>query len=55
MKRTRSLPPTKTVLTDTKRDSPKAGADIGKIVNLMSVDANNIVEIAFSVFAMYTG
>ena len=31
--------------TDPKADDPKAGADIGKIVNLMAGDANRVCEI----------
>ena len=29
-------------MSDAKGDDPKAGADIGKIVNLMAVDANKV-------------
>ncbi|KDR78083.1 hypothetical protein GALMADRAFT_245072 [Galerina marginata CBS 339.88] len=36
-----------------KSDDPKAGADIGKIVNLMSSDANRMARLVSTIFIMY--
>ena len=43
------------IFADAKEDNPKAGADVGKIVNLMSTDVNQLVEIAFSGYFLYAG
>lgn len=40
---------------DPKGDEPKAGADIGKIVNLMAGDANRIAMTVSSMFLIYGG
>lgn len=40
---------------DSKADEPKAGADIGKIVNLMSGDANRISNVVSGVYFLYGG
>ena len=34
--------------SDAKSSDPKAGADVGKIVNLMSVDANKVCNMDLS-------
>ncbi|CAL1697425.1 unnamed protein product [Somion occarium] len=39
--------------TDPKADDPKAGADIGKIVNLMAGDANRICQMISGVYFIY--
>lgn len=39
--------------SDSKKESLKAGADIGKIVNLMSTDANRISNMAASLTMLY--
>lgn len=36
-------------------DEPKAGADVGKIVNLMAVDANRIAMMASGMYLIYGG
>ena len=36
-----------------KADDPKAGADIGKIVNLMASDANRVAMTSSSMYFMY--
>ena len=36
-------------------DEPKAGADVGKIVNLMAVDANRIAMMASGMYMIYGG
>ncbi|OBZ77340.1 ATP-dependent bile acid permease [Grifola frondosa] len=38
---------------DPKADDPKAGADIGKIVNLMAGDANRIAQIVSGIYFIY--
>lgn len=40
---------------DPKADDPKAGADIGKIVNMMSGDASRISMIVATIYFMYGG
>ena len=40
---------------DAKADDPKAGADIGKIVNLMAGDANRIAMIVSGMYFIYGG
>ena len=37
-----------------KADDPKAGADVGKIVNLMAVDANRIAMIVSGMYFIYS-
>ncbi|KAL0952989.1 hypothetical protein HGRIS_007200 [Hohenbuehelia grisea] len=37
----------------TKGDDPKAGADVGKIVNLMASDANRIAQLISGMYFMY--
>lgn len=36
-------------------DDPKAGADVGKIVNLMAVDANRIAMMISGLYFIYGG
>lgn len=36
-------------------DEPKAGADVGKIVNLMAVDANRIAMMVSGMYFIYGG
>lgn len=36
-------------------DDPKAGADVGKIVNLMAVDANRIAMMVSGAYFIYGG
>jgi hypothetical protein len=38
---------------EAKADDPKAGADIGKIVNLMAGDANSVASMASSMDFLY--
>ena len=40
---------------DPKGDNPKAGADVGKIVNLMAADANRIAMITSGMYFLYGG
>ena len=40
---------------DPKADDPKAGADIGKIVNLMAGDANSVSMIVSIMYFLYGG
>lgn len=40
---------------DAKADDPKAGADIGKIVNLMAGDANRISMTVSAMYFLYGG
>lgn len=40
---------------DPKADDPKAGADVGKIVNLMAGDANRISHIVSGAYFIYGG
>ena len=40
---------------DPKADDPKAGADIGKIVNLMAGDANRISMTVSAMYFLYGG
>ncbi|KAI0945816.1 hypothetical protein AcV7_009953 [Taiwanofungus camphoratus] len=39
--------------TDSKADDPKAGADVGKIVNLMAGDANKISQVVSGSYFIY--
>lgn len=40
---------------DPKGDNPKAGADVGKIVNLMAADANRVAMITSGMYFLYGG
>lgn len=40
---------------DPKGDNPKAGADVGKIVNLMAADSNRIAMITSGMYFLYGG
>ena len=37
-----------------KADDPKAGADVGKIVNLMAGDANRVTRTCFSISHLFS-
>jgi hypothetical protein len=42
-------------MVDPKGDNPKAGADVGKIVNLMAADSNRIAMITSGMYFLYGG